>query len=116
MVKKLLTSYGKEDQQMWSTSKWSKCYIKRDDGRMRNLYSRVDKGVLIGYSSTRKAYKCYNLSLNKVVESINVMVDEIGGQKLKEEEKELVEQVYEVEVKDEEVAEGEDEEENLEEE
>jgi hypothetical protein len=36
-----------------------KCYIKREDGRLRKFDSRVDKGVLVGYSSTRKAYKCY---------------------------------------------------------
>jgi hypothetical protein len=76
----------------------SKCYIKREDGRMGNFDSRVDTCVLVGYSSTRKEYKCYNVRLNKVVESINVTVDETGGQKLKEEEKELVEPVYEEEV------------------
>jgi hypothetical protein len=54
----------------------SKCYIKREDGRMRKFDSRVDKGILVGYSSTRKAYKCYNLRLNKVLESINVTIDE----------------------------------------
>jgi hypothetical protein len=26
----------------------SKCYIKREDGRMRNFDSRVDKGELVG--------------------------------------------------------------------
>jgi hypothetical protein len=92
----------------------SKCYIKREDGRMGKFDSRVDKGVLVGYSSTRKAYKCYNLRLNKVVESINVTVDETSGRKLKEEEKESVEQVYEEEAKDEEAAEGEDEEDQIE--
>jgi hypothetical protein len=30
----------------------SKCYIKREDGRMGNFDSHVDKGVLVGYSST----------------------------------------------------------------
>jgi transposase InsO family protein len=54
----------------------SKCYIKRENGKMRKFDSRVDKGILVGYSSTRKAYKCYNLRLNKVVESINVTIDE----------------------------------------
>jgi hypothetical protein len=54
----------------------SKCYIKREYGRMGKFDSRVDKGILVGYSSTRKAYKCYNLRLNKVVESINVTIDE----------------------------------------
>jgi hypothetical protein len=56
-----------------------KSYIKREDGRMGKFDSRVEKGVLVGYSSTRKAYNCYNLSINKVVESINVIVDETGG-------------------------------------
>jgi hypothetical protein len=54
----------------------SKCYNKREDGRIINFDSRVDKGVLVGYSSTRKEYKCYNLRLNKVLESINITIDE----------------------------------------
>ena len=45
---------------------------------MGKFYSHVDKGVLVGFSSTRKEYKCYNLRLNKVVESINVAIDETG--------------------------------------
>ena len=48
------------------------------NGRMGKFDSRVDKGILVGYSSTRKSYKCYNLRLNKVVENINVTIDEIG--------------------------------------
>jgi transposase InsO family protein len=54
----------------------SKCYIKREYGRMGKFDSRVDKGILVVYLSTRKAYKCYNLRLNKVVEGINVTIDE----------------------------------------
>jgi hypothetical protein len=45
---------------------------------MGKFDSHVDKGVLVGYSNTRKAYKCYNLRLNKIVESINVTINEIG--------------------------------------
>jgi hypothetical protein len=30
----------------------SKCYIKREDGKMGKFDSCVDKGLLIGYSST----------------------------------------------------------------
>jgi hypothetical protein len=70
----------------------SKCYIKREDGRMGKFDSRVDKGVLVGYSSTRKTYKCYNLRLNKVVENINVTIDETGRQESKEEENKSMEQ------------------------
>jgi hypothetical protein len=53
----------------------SKCYIKREDGRMGKFDYQVDKGILIGNLSTRKSYKCYNLILNKVVESINVTIE-----------------------------------------
>jgi hypothetical protein len=86
-----------------------KWYIKRENGKMGKFESHVDKGVLVGYSSTIKAYKCYNLILNKVVESINVTIDKTGGQESKEEENELVEQLYEEEEKDEEEVEEEDE-------
>jgi hypothetical protein len=72
-----------------------KCYIKREYGRMRKVESHVGKGVLVGYSSTRKAYKCYKLRLNKFVESINVTIDETSRQELKEEENESMEQLYE---------------------
>jgi hypothetical protein len=58
---------------------------------MGNFDSRVDKTVLVGYSSTRKAYKCYNLILNKVLESINVKIDETRRPESKEEENESME-------------------------
>jgi transposase InsO family protein len=87
-----------------------KCYIKKEDGRMGKFDSRVDKGILVGYSSTRKAYKCYNLRLNKVVESINVTIDEIGISKSKKEENKSMEQLFEEE--DEKEEEEEDEEED----
>jgi transposase InsO family protein len=89
----------------------SKCYIKREDGRMGKFDSRVDKGVLVGYSSTRKAYKCYNLRLNKVVESINVTIDETGRPESKEEENKSMEQLFEEEEAEDEVEE--EDEENL---
>jgi hypothetical protein len=79
----------------------SKCYIKREYGRMRKFDSRVDKGLLVGYSITRKEYKCYNLRLKEVVENINVTIDETDRQELKEEENESMEQVYEEEAEDE---------------
>jgi hypothetical protein len=69
---------------------------------MGKFDSRVDKGVLVGYSSTRKAYKCYNMRLQKVVKRINVTIDETCGQELKEEENESLEQLYKEEAYDEE--------------
>jgi hypothetical protein len=54
----------------------SKCYIKREDGKMGKFESCVDKEVLVGYSSKMKAYNCYNMRLNKIVERINVTINE----------------------------------------
>ena len=54
----------------------SKCYIKREDKKIGKFDSRVDEGIFVGYSSKRKAYKCYNLRLNKLIENINVKIDE----------------------------------------
>jgi hypothetical protein len=88
----------------------SKCYIKREDGRIEKFDSRVDKGILVGYSSTRKAYKCYNLRLNKVVESINVTIDQTCRPKSKEEENKSMEQVFKEEYEKEVEEEDEDEE------
>jgi hypothetical protein len=74
-----------------------KFYIKREDGIMGKFHSRVDKGILFGYSSTRKTYKCYNLRLNKVVESISVTIDETSRSESKEEENKSMEQLFEEE-------------------
>ena len=54
----------------------SRCYIKRDDEKIGKFDSRVDEGIFVGYSSKIKADKCYNLRLSKVVESINLNIDE----------------------------------------
>jgi hypothetical protein len=62
----------------------SKCYIKREYDKVGKFDSRVDEGILVGYSSTSKEYKFYNMRLNKIVESINVKIDEAGVPKIKE--------------------------------
>jgi hypothetical protein len=61
---------------------------------MGKFDSHVDKGIFVGYSSTRKEYTCYNLILNKVVESINVTIDETGRPESKEEENKSMEQIF----------------------
>jgi hypothetical protein len=65
----------------------SKCYIKMEDNKGGKFYSPVDEGIFVGYSWKSKAYKCYNLRLNKIVESINVKFDESRLLKTKRENK-----------------------------
>ena len=58
---------------------------KEDDGKIKKFDSLVDEGIFVGYSSKRKAYKCYNLRLGKVVETINAKIDE-SNSSIKEQE------------------------------
>jgi hypothetical protein len=60
-----------------------KCYIKIDDDNQGKIYSRPDEVIFIGYSSKKKAYKCYNLRLHKIVESENVNVDDLTSRRIK---------------------------------
>jgi hypothetical protein len=54
----------------------NKCYIKINEDNLGNFDSRDDEGILLGYSSISKGYKCYNKIIHKIVESIDVKVDE----------------------------------------
>jgi len=54
----------------------SKCFIKINDGSLGKFDSWVDEVIFLRYTTRRKAYKCYNYRLKKIVESIDVNVDE----------------------------------------
>jgi len=56
----------------------SKCYIKRTDEKLGKFEPRADEGILLGYSSRSKGYKCYNKRLGKFFGSIDIVVDEAG--------------------------------------
>ena len=60
----------------------SKCYIKIIDDNLGKFHSRADEGIFVGYSTEKRPYKCYNKRLKKIVESIDVTVDEDIVQKL----------------------------------
>jgi hypothetical protein len=83
----------------------SKFYIKREDGRLGKIDSRANKGILVGYSRKIKEYKCFSTRLNRIVESINVMINERDIRKGKEGSKYLEEQDNEEDLKEEEVEE-----------
>jgi len=53
-----------------------KCFIKRTDEKLGKFEPRADEGILLGYLSRSKGYKCYNKRLQKFVESIDVVIDE----------------------------------------
>ena len=54
----------------------SKCYIKRDDDNLGKFESRTDEGIFLGFSSTKKEYRCYNLRSHKIIENANASIDD----------------------------------------
>ena len=43
---------------------------------MEKFDSRSDEGIFLGYSSTSKAYRVYNKRTKKVMETVNVVINE----------------------------------------
>ena len=43
---------------------------------MGKFDSQSDEGIFMGYSSTSKAYRVYNKRIMKVIETVNVVIDE----------------------------------------
>ena len=56
----------------------STCFILKDRENVRKFDSRSDKGIFLGYSSTSKAYWVYNKKTMKVMETVNVVIDEFS--------------------------------------
>lgn len=54
----------------------TKCFIKNNDEKLGKYDARADEVIFLGYASKGKGCKCYNKSLHKIVESINVRFDE----------------------------------------
>ena len=57
----------------------SKFYIKNTDENFGKFEPRADEGILLGYYPHSKAYKCYNKILGRIVDNIDVVVDEEGN-------------------------------------
>ena len=54
----------------------STCFILKDRENVGKFDSRSDEGIFLGYSSTSKAYRVYNKRTMKVIETVNVVIDE----------------------------------------
>ena len=54
----------------------STCFILKDRENMEKFDSRSNEGIFLGYSSTSKAYRAYNKRTMKVMETVNVVIDE----------------------------------------
>ena len=63
---------------MLSTSEFfgSTCFILKDRVNVGKFDSRSDERIFLGYSSTSKAYRVQNKRTMKVMEIMNVVIDE----------------------------------------
>ena len=51
-------------------------FILKDRENMRKFDSQSDEGIFLGQSSTSKVYRVYNKRTMKVMETVNVVIDE----------------------------------------
>ena len=61
----------------------SKCYIKRNEDDLGKFDFITDEGIFLGYSSTKKAYICYNQRIHKIIESADVRVDDMKPRRVR---------------------------------
>ena len=54
----------------------SDCYILRDRENLEKLDAKSDKGYFLGYFSTSRAYRVYNLRTKTVMKSSNVVIND----------------------------------------
>src|ERR1044072_5238622 len=59
----------------------SKCYILADREQRRKMDPKSEEGIFLGYSAISRAYRVYNLRSKVMMESINVVVDDIPEEK-----------------------------------
>ena len=66
----------------------STCFILKDRENVGKFDFQSDEGIFLGYFSTSKAYQVYNKRTMKVMEMVNVVIDEsldFGSEKFSEE-------------------------------
>jgi hypothetical protein len=54
----------------------SKCYIKNNDEKLGKYDDKADEGIFLGYATNNKGYICYNNRMHKMVDCIDVKIDE----------------------------------------
>ena len=57
----------------------STCFILKDRKNVGKFDSQKNEGIFFGYSSTSEAYQVYNKRTKRVMETVNVVIDEVSG-------------------------------------
>ena len=53
-----------------------KCYIKNNVEQLGKYDDRAEEGIFLGYATNSKGYICYNKRLHKLVNCIDIKIDE----------------------------------------
>ena len=72
----------------------STCFILKDRENVRKFDSRSDEGMFLGYSSTSKTCRVYNKRTMKVMETVNVVIDESSNSSSKNGIEELTKEIF----------------------
>lgn len=65
-------NYGRTESSTLLSPFWMSCYILNIKDSLRKFDSKSNKGTMIGYSETFKAFRVYNSRICKVEEVIHV--------------------------------------------
>ena len=78
----------------------STCFILKDRENVEKFDFRSDEGIILGYSSTSKTYRVYSKRTMKVMETVNVVIDESSDSGSKKVGKELPKEILPLEPKE----------------
>ena len=60
----------------------SKCYILSDRDYRRKMDPKSDEGIFLDYSTNSRAYRVFNSKTEIVMESINVVINDVPKEKV----------------------------------
>ena len=72
----------------------------KDGENVGKFDSRNDEGIFLGYSSTSKAYRVYNKRTMKVMEMVNVVINESSESGIEKYSREIPEEILPPEPKE----------------
>ena len=72
----------------------STCFILKDRENVGEFDSRSDEGIFLGYSFTSKAYRVYNKRTKKVMETVNVVIDETSDSSSEKSSEEIPKEIH----------------------
>ena len=78
----------------------STCFILKDRKNVGKFDSQSDEGIFLGYSSTSKDYRVYNKRTKKVMETVNVVIDETSESSSEKISEEIPKEILPPEPKD----------------